>query len=297
MNRKTSRPEDTDRLVDEILSDEKWYGDSDPTWPGAPTTDQAEARRRFCVKRLRRFDLSRQGLKIAAKLEACCPANRCTSGACPECGRAFQRWFVQSTGALIPLSNDASELVSCSLVFPNARVPNSSVCSLSISGETATVTRSLRDSPEIEWMVGGIDVSLNDDTQKGLHEEWQLQLYAIAMVKDRVALTSLLKKNFRRTRKVSRPVQTKKCDGSLRAISYAFKTEFVRRIAYWGTITSNGKSRSCWMTRKLSLRPLDHADLMEWLDTVGLAQRLYLHRVHTTATRTGVALEKVKFLE
>jgi hypothetical protein len=45
-------------------------------------------------------------------------------------------------------------------------------------------------------MVGGIDISLNDDTQKSLGTGWQLQLYGIAMVKDRTAFSLLLKDSF-----------------------------------------------------------------------------------------------------
>jgi hypothetical protein len=283
--------------VHEILADERWYGDGDPSWAGAPTSEQAEERRLFCAKRLRRFKLSPQALNLAARLKACRPGKRCKSGACPECGRAFQRWFVHSTTALISASGSSGDLVSVSIVFPKARVPSSGITGLSMTESTAAVTEALQDSTDIEWIVGGIDVSLNDDTQKGLGEDWQLQLYAIAMVKNRDALASRLRSKFERTKEVFRPVQIKLCDGSARVISYAYKAEFVRRIAYHATITSKGKSRRCWMTRKVSLRARDHANLMEWLDAVGLSQRLYLHGVHATTTSTGVALEKVKLLE
>ena len=64
------------------------------------------------------------------------------------------------------------------------------------------VTQALQTSSDIEWMVGGIDISLNDDTQKGLQEEWQLQLYGIAMVKNRAGLGSLLRSKFERTKEV-----------------------------------------------------------------------------------------------
>jgi hypothetical protein len=79
-------------------------------------------------------------------------------------------------------------------------------------------------------------------------------------------------------------------------ISYAYKPEFVRRIAYHATIPSKDKTRKCWMTRKVSLRARDHAGLMEWLDTVGLFQRLFLFRVQTVKATSGVTL-KVKLLE
>jgi hypothetical protein len=94
--------------------------------------------------------------------------------------------------------------------------------------------------------------------------------------------------------RTSRPVQTKACDGSLEAISYAFKTEFVQRIAYRGQTNTKGKSRECWMTRKVSLSPIDHADLLVWLHSIGLGERLYLRGVRMTMTSNGVALAKVK---
>jgi hypothetical protein len=93
---------------------------------------------------------------------------------------------------------------------------------------------------------------------------------------------------------ISRPVQIKAYDGSPEAISYAFKTEFVRRIAYRGRTSTNGKSRECWMTRKVSLPPVDHADLLVWLDSIGLARRLYLRGVRMTVTKNGVALARIK---
>jgi hypothetical protein len=283
--------------VHAVLSDERWYGDGDPSWPAAGTAKQADERRLFCAKRLRRFKLTPEALEIEARLKGCRPGERCNSGACPECGRAFQRWFVHSTTALISSSSSSGNLVSVSIVFPKARVPICGITTLSMASSLIAVTQALQDSDDIEWMVGGIDISLNDDTQKGLEEEWQLQLYAIAMVKDRGALASRLRSKFERTKDVSRPVQIKVCDGSTGVISYAFKPEFVRRIAYHATITSKGKSRKCWMTRKVSLRARDHAGLMEWLDSIGPVQRLYLYRIQMVKAGNGVALEKVKLLE
>jgi hypothetical protein len=280
----------------EVLADESWYGDGDPSWPGAPTAEQAEDKRLKSAKRLRRFKLRPQALKLAARLKACRPGKRCNSGACPECGRAFQRWFVHSTSALISASRTTGELASVSVVFPKARVPSCDITTLSTADSIAAVTQALEGYSDIDWMIGGIDISLNDDTQKGLQEEWQLQLYGIAMVKNRDALGSHLRSKFERTKEVLRPVQIKPCDGSARVISYAYKPEFVRRVAYHATITSKGKTRKCWMTRKVSLRARDHAGLMEWLDTVSLFQRLYMFRVQTVNASSGVTLN-VKLLE
>jgi hypothetical protein len=51
------------------------------------------------------------------------------------------------------------------------------------------------------------------------------------------------------------------------------------------------------MTRKVSLRPADHVRLLLWLDSIGLAKRLYLRGVRMTRNNNGVALAKIKKLE
>jgi hypothetical protein len=78
-----------------ILRDEALFGDAAPKWEGAPTADDAHVKRLHLIKRLRRFSYDFEGAaELAASLEACDPSDRCTSGACPKCARAFQRWFV-----------------------------------------------------------------------------------------------------------------------------------------------------------------------------------------------------------
>ena len=210
---KPFNPTPTRPLENDVFADEKWYGNGEPSWPGAPTAEEAQDRRLFCAKRLRRFKLTSEALKLAARLKACRPGKRCQSGACPECGRAFQRGFVHSTTCLMAATKNEGELVSISIVFPEARVPSSDITELSVTESMVAVTEALQNSSDIEWMIGGIDVSLNDDTQRGLQEEWQLQLYGIAMVKNRVGLGSLLRSKFERTKEVLRPIQIKPCDG------------------------------------------------------------------------------------
>jgi hypothetical protein len=135
------------------------------------------------------------------------------SGACPECTRAFQRWFVHSTEQLIKDHEPQGELVTASIVFPSGWVPFQLTNTLSMENLKRAVTRSIEGSTDIEWMVGGIDISLNDDRQKSLGMGWQVQLYAIAMVKDRKTFGSLLRDQFHQTARISRPVQIKTCDG------------------------------------------------------------------------------------
>ena len=98
------RSKDLDRvpaLLARVLHDETYYGDGHPTWPGAPTSKDAKNARESYIKRLRRFSSEfPEAKKLVDVLAQCKRRRRCMSGACPECGRAFQRWFVSRVAAL-----------------------------------------------------------------------------------------------------------------------------------------------------------------------------------------------------
>jgi hypothetical protein len=280
-------------LITEILSDEAWFGENLPIWEGAPSSQEAFEKRLAFAKRLRRFANDLPGATaLATLLDTCGRNHRCMSGACPECTRAFQRWFVDSSQQLCSVSDPYNELVSASIVFPNGRVSSEVMGELDPINSKRAVTRA--EQHFSHWTVGALDISLNDDRQKGLGVAWQLQMYAISMVADRESLSLGLRGDFLGSKEVTRPVLTKKCDGSPKAISYALKTDFVQRIAYRGNAHGNGNARSSWKTRKVSLRPVDHARLLVWLDSVGLAARLYLRGVRMTMTRNGVVLANPK---
>jgi hypothetical protein len=96
-----------------ILADERLYGGSPPHWfegrrqRPCETAAQAKAERRRRVKRLRRFGKKNaDALLVADRLDACQPEARCLSGACPECARAWQRWFVTATAGFLSQQSD-----------------------------------------------------------------------------------------------------------------------------------------------------------------------------------------------
>jgi hypothetical protein len=143
-------------LVTEILTDELWYGDEDPTWKKAPSAEEAVRKRLANVKRLRRFAPTLQSAgAVSNRLAACKPGNRCKSGACPVCVRAFQRWFVHSTEQLIKDRETECELVAASIVLPDGWVQTHLVNTLFTENSKRAVTRSIEDSADVEWMVGG----------------------------------------------------------------------------------------------------------------------------------------------
>ena len=280
-------------LITRTLADESYYGDGAPTWPSAPTSSDAKEARKSNVKRLKRSCATvPEAGELAQNLARCKKRRRCTSGACPECGRAFQRFFVSEVGKLA--ASKSEDLVSVSIAFLEHRTLEDHLNSLQTMGMKRSLSAAIKNADGLAWLVGGIDLSLNDDTQKKLGTAWQPQFYGFSQVTSREALSKSLRDKYSPTKKAPRPVQIKDCDGSTKVISYGLKTEFVRRIAYRGQAGPPENRRKFWTTRKVSLRPPEHVRAMLWMHKIGLAGRLFLRGVRMTRTGDSVGLVRLK---
>ncbi len=281
-------------LIETILSKQRLYGDGPPMWPDAPSSNDAYKARERATKRLRRFSSQFPETKNPAKVLAHCrPRRRCMSGACPECGRGLQRVFVAEVRKLAK-GDGGRELVSISIAFPKHRVSEDQLTTLDTTSIKRVLYETVRAADGLAWMAGGIDLSLNDDTAKGGGVYWQPQFFGFAAVTDPGALAKVLRDRFAATKAMLRPVQIKSCDGSTKAISYALKPEFVRRIAYRTEVGPPGDRRKCWTTRKVSLRPREHVRAMLWMHKVGLGGRMFLHGLRMTRTGDSVGLVKIR---
>ena len=160
-----------------------------------------------------------------------------------------------------------------------------------------SMSETIKNADDLAWIAGGIDLSLNDDRQKKQGIAWQPQFYGLADVTNVEVLSNLLRSTYSPTKTAPRPVQIKQCDGSTKVILYAFKTDFVRRIAFRTEIGPPDRRRKCWQTRKVSLRASEHVRAMLWMHRVGLAGRLFLRGVRMTRTGKSVGLVQMKKLE
>lgn len=150
------------------------YGDGEPSWSNSINSATAMNERvktcRFVVKHA----FIKPGLKcIAEKLRYCSRNNRCYSAACPECGRALQRFFVSE----------------CKQVFAHQ-----SVCVTSIIGRKLSIrdelslfsagglinrVRSLLRRNGVALAVGGIDFSCNQDGIGTFESHWCAHFWLI----------------------------------------------------------------------------------------------------------------------
>lgn len=103
-----------------------WYGDGDPQWTqgkrGRPcqTAEQALAERRKAIKLLKRHGgTDPRANRVRVRLESCTSKRRCLSGACPECQRAYQRWFVTSANRFL---NQAKKRFRIASVVPKSKI-------------------------------------------------------------------------------------------------------------------------------------------------------------------------------
>lgn len=278
-------------LVFQVLNDEIWFGDTGPKWKDAPTASDALEERVFVIKRQRRFGNDFPNAEeLARQLEKCTPDSRCMSAACPECLRAFQRWLAHNVSRIAQLDIDPGlDPVALSLVIPAAQAPPGSLGSISISKMKRKVRQTLVERGDVQWAVLGLDISLNDATQKGHEIVWQAQFYGFIQVGDEKALAKALLAAFPSSITVSRPVRIRKYDGSRYATSYAFKTYFVRRISYWAP----NLRYPCWQTRKCALKAREHVELLLMLDDVGFKNRVLLHGLKLVLGNGGFMLKKI----
>jgi hypothetical protein len=283
-------------LIARALGNEDYYRDGSPYWPKARSSKDAKKARRSYIRRLRRFARQFPEAKNLAKiLVRCKRRRRCMNGACPECTRAFQRWFVAQVVDLAG-NTDSDDLHSASIIFSNHRTQEDRLTGLDSTNMKRSISETVKNADGLAWMAGGIDLSLNDETQKNHSIAWQPQLYAVAHANVE-SLSKVLRGKYRADQSARRPVQIKRCDGTANAISYAFKTDFVRRIAFRAEVGPPDHRRKCWHTRKVSLRPSEHVQAMLWMHKIGLAGRLFLRGVRMTRTGDGVGLVQIKKLE
>jgi hypothetical protein len=87
--------------VIKAIKDEERYSPNQ-MWAKEPSVEHVYEERVRRIKFLQKRGKANSELLIIAKrLDSCEPDQRCLSGACPECGRLFQRWFVRRSRKFI----------------------------------------------------------------------------------------------------------------------------------------------------------------------------------------------------
>ena len=100
---------------------------SDQMWKKEPTAEYQFNERLRRIRFLRKHGKTDPELLLIADcLEQCEPRNRCYSGACPECGRLFQRFYVrQSKGVIRDIIEHEGRQLIALCIIPSIRISSS----------------------------------------------------------------------------------------------------------------------------------------------------------------------------
>lgn len=105
----------------------KWYGDGEPRWaegkkqrPCMNAGRAAEQRKKTIKLLTRHAPTDPRADRVRRRLQSCTADRRCLSGACPECLRAYQRWFVAEVNSVLEAENRSYRIIS---VVPQDKKP------------------------------------------------------------------------------------------------------------------------------------------------------------------------------
>jgi hypothetical protein len=251
-----------------ILSEERHYGDGPPQWlegrnrHPCQTAEQAEIERRRLIKRLRRFGKHHApALAVSDRIEGCAVRRRCMSGACPECARAWQRWFVKATATFFV--EETGSLPGGTILSPIHRdgmIEPGQLAISPLSSLAHTVVDALT-SIGTEVAVLGLDISFNEHVTGDFNPHWlaHFRIYLLQPCRSpprRTCASTSLQEigSGSRSRWLGSTVM-------LAGIAYAMKPRFERRQSYHQFKPTADGTRECRNTRG---RPCVAKRLSSW---------------------------------
>jgi|ERR1039458_3715296 hypothetical protein len=89
-----------------------------------------------------------------------------------------------------------TELVAVSITLPSWRTQPGDLGKFDAGVIRKELIKALDSTQQIKWAVFGLDISMNDDANKGFDLGWQIQFYGFADVEDRLTLSKSLRRGF-----------------------------------------------------------------------------------------------------
>ncbi|MBL0404414.1 hypothetical protein JKG68_10580 [Microvirga aerilata] len=295
--RYTYDPTQASPLICEMIASGRYEGNGPPHWKvgrfqkSCQTAEDAEQQRYELIDQLRRASKHNPAaLVLANRLEICHRLSRCMSGACPECLRILQRWFVASSFSFLKeLGQDVSIL---SLVPPDQGMPIGQF-GPEVLPAMANRVRKAMEKAGITIAVGGLDFSANEHEADEFTPYYQPQLWVLIPRHEARKSKANLLAVFPPTHTTRRPVKILKWNGNRAALAYAIKSKFNRRMTYDREASDNGSQHACQNTRHRPLRVEQQIELMIALDQAGLNARLFMRGARIVRTNHGPMIRPI----
>ena len=192
------------------------------------------------------------------------------------------------------LTQQTDPVVAISMAFPNNRVAADRLIDLDTINIKRSLAETIKNIDGLSWLVGGVDLSLNDDLQKGHDVAWQPQFFMALPWCPNCGSILCTPRQLPSDNGSASPSPFESV-GPLRASLLVFVEERFRQAYRLPTGSRPTRQpRNCWHTRKVSLRPVEHVRAMLWMHRIGLAGRLFLRGVRMTRTGDSVGLVKIE---
>src|SRR6266478_1230186 len=259
-----------------------------------PTAEFAYKERVKRIKFLRKHGKTDpKAAVLAHRLESCESDQRCLSGACPECGRLFQRWFVRRSKKFIAkqISRPKHELVAVSVVPFDFLVRPGYLSALNMRNFIRREKVKLKNAG-VDVALGAIDFSFNEDHEQKYLPFWCPHFYLITSTKHRKTLRKKLRKLFSKTKEIPHPVWIPRFHNNAYRRSYALKMKFIRRIGYWEIRKRKGKVGKYRNAGPDKLRAAERLELFMYLDQIGFADRVFFLNAKPVVKGQSVKIER-----
>ena len=171
---------------------------SDRMWKKEPSAEKISDEQLKRTRFLRKHGKTDTTLILIADcLDRCENRNRCYSGACLECGRLFQRFYVRRSKQVIRdiISREGTTLIAICIIPSFSLVHPGQLQHFSIANFQRRIKAAL-DIAGVKTGIGGIDFSFNEDRD----QKWQPficpHIYLIACTHDREKLRRNAENDF-----------------------------------------------------------------------------------------------------
>jgi hypothetical protein len=265
---------------------------SDQMWKKEPTAEYQFNERLRRISFLRKHGTKDPELLLISDcLEQCEPRNRCCSGACPECSRLFQRFYVRHSKKPIRdiIAREGNELIGICIIPSSPLVRPGQFRLFSIANFQRRIKAAL-ETAGVKSGIGGVDFSFNEDREN----KWQPficpHIYFITSTNDKEARRRCLKLIFKKSAEILRPIKLPRFKNNARRRSYSLKMIFKRRISYYKMRKEKPtKSRN---TSTDKLRVDQRIELYKYLHKIGLAARIIFRGLKPEISSSTVTFRK-----
>jgi hypothetical protein len=263
----------------------------DRMWEGEPSAETISEEQLKRIRFLRKHGKSDSELNsIADCLDQCENGNPCCSGACPQCSRLFQRFYVRQSRKPIQdiIAREGKTLIGVCIIPSSPLVRPGQLKNFSIANFQRRIKAAL-DTANVKSGIGGIDFSFNEDRD----QQWQPficpHIYLIASTDDREKLHQALETIFPETDEVPRPIKLPLFQNNAYRRSYSLKMIFKRRISYY-KIRKDNPTKKSRNTSNDDLRVDQRIELYRYLHQIGFAARVIFRGI-----KPEISCSKVRY--